>query len=886
MQHRLARPTIKKIGRGIALACSLASLALTCAMPVKADPALKSNSALQDLLQELNYRQANLTKRLKEAIDAKRIDPEPAQQFQKSLLDIENKEVQAREADDRLNLYELETILFSQDELFKTLEASLKPREAGSLDIERRYQELKRRVDFAFRANRLTQSERDKFQNDLDGIYGADTKNGPGDIKVLTVSELLAAQTKLDAFSKLLTSTVKDRQFSHTVFAEAVNDLDQRVDALLKDKKISKSKAAAFKRDLAQCLKDEDALRKTKAILSADEQLGLSRPLSQLESKLDLIAPVTPQQLTVGIIKNRLDQIRQEIVQGLLLGTIELKNVLDYQNQLDGFEQKLIQGKADDTTISKEDSQDLEHLLSQLRQINAENNFRWQGILELIRDLSVRLADAEKNHRLDKKVGDDLTARLDDIKKTLGIDNWQEARKQGRLKNIEAVKDAGQSLVDLNLALQLSLKSRDQIKVPDADVKLQKLDQSISTSLLEGKLSASSATSLMQQLSRIYDLKARLLDNNSMTEDNKAYLLAVQEESLSNQLAKALKESQTKSSTSDIKASSDSLRAKTRALDEYISAGTISGALKPKEIQDARERIARAMAALNNANGLDAQKTYLAAQELENVKRSLAEHKEDNLGALPDLQKKESDVYKRITEAVLMGMLAPDQADLLKKDFYRILDKETQSRATGGLSFGETATLIIDLEKLEARIDEKKIANDATAQDVDKLQRELEESMAQALIQGRLNILEAEQLSHDLDRISRDKISVKFKDSATAAQETTVLANRLVGLRDQLQAIVKDRPTKYKTLEDKLAAIESKIDSLPANLSDLKKRSQADLGNIARQKELYESSGGGLSLAEASSLLRDCQRMEESISRSSLSAVKASNDKNDKKKKR
>lgn len=441
-------------------------------------------------------------------------------------------------------------------------------------------------------------------------------------------------------------------------------------------------------------------------------------------------------------------------------------------------------------------------------------------------------------------------------------------------------------MVDLNLALQLSLKSRDQIKVPDADVKLQKLDQSISTSLLEGKLSASSATSLMQQLSRIYDLKARLLDNNSMTEDNKAYLLAVQEESLSNQLAKALKESQTKSSTSDIKASSDSLRAKTRALDEYISAGTISGALKPKEIQDARERIARAMAALNNANGLDAQKTYLAAQELENVKRSLAEHKEDNLGALPDLQKKESDVYKRITEAVLMGMLAPDQADLLKKDFYRILDKETQSRATGGLSFGETATLIIDLEKLEARIDEKKIANDATAQDVDKLQRELEESMAQALIQGRLNILEAEQLSHDLDRISRDKISVKFKDSATAAQETTVLANRLVGLRDQLQAIVKDRPTKYKTLEDKLAAIESKIDSLPANLSDLKKRSQADLGNIARQKELYESSGGGLSLAEASSLLRDCQRMEESISRSSLSAVKASNDKNDKKKKR
>ena len=380
----------------------------------------------------------------------------------------------------------------------------------------------------------------------------------------------------------------------------------------------------------------------------------------------------------------------------LLLGTIELKNVLDYQNQLDGFEQKLIKGKADDTTISKEDSQDLEHLLSQLRQINAENNFRWQGILELIRDLSVRLADAEKNHRLDKKVGDDLTARLDDIKKTLGIDNWQEARKQGRLKNIEAVKDAGQSLVDLNLALQLSLKSRDQIKVPDADVKLQKLDQSISTSLLEGKLSASSATSLMQQLSRIYDLKARLLDNNSMTEDNKAYLLAVQEESLSNQLAKALKESQTKSSTSDIKASSDSLRAKTRALDEYISAGTISGALKPKEIQDARERIARAMAALNNANGLDAQKTYLAAQELENVKRSLAEHKEDNLGALPDLQKKESDVYKRITEAVLMGMLAPDQADLLKKDFYRILDKETQSRATGGLSFGETATLIID----------------------------------------------------------------------------------------------------------------------------------------------------------------------------------------------
>lgn len=70
--------------------------------------------------------------------------------------------------------------------------------------------------------------------------------------------------------------------------------------------------------------------------------------------------------------------------------------------------------------------------------------------------------------------------------------------------------------------------------------------------------------------------------------------------------------------------------------------------------------------------------------------------------ALPDLAKREAELYQRITEGVMQGRLTAGGADILKRDFYRLLDMEAKYRASGGLSFGEHAALALELENSPA----------------------------------------------------------------------------------------------------------------------------------------------------------------------------------------
>jgi hypothetical protein len=816
------------------------------------------SNPLASLEAELNYRQAHLARRLKDAVDAKRIEVEQAKQFSNLLSDIENEEVKLRDADDQLNLYELESLLFRQDDLMKSLEASLKPREAGALDVVKRYQELKRRLTSAFKAGRLSESEFNQLNVKLQDIYSLE-KTG-ANLADLTVAELLAIQLKLDSFSKLLTRQVKDRQVPRETYDFVRANLENRINNLLKSKVLNKSQAGKLLKKLAQAQKTQESILLQARYLTYQQQLQLAKPYYDLEAQLDLIAPISPTILTISLLAGKIDQTKQELIQALMLGTVSPQEAQKHLGFLQATYDKLIKDCPTEQVVTKEESAALEHLLTNLRQVNAQNNISWPGYLEKARDLNARLGQAKETNRLSQDKFEDLYNEFQSIQNSQKLTSFQFLRenKVTPQQVLEAIK----ALDKLETTLELALSTRSEEKIPEADIKLQQLDKQISASLLEGKLTPSAARALMQELSNLWALKAKLLSNATLSQENKAYALAVQEEKLTSQLNLSLKTSRKKDT-----GLSESLKSKTKELENFISQGTISGALRPSEIQEARERIAKALALLSSSEGVNATTAYTAAQELENVKETLVQTQEDEVSALPNLAQKQAQVYKHISEAVLTGMLAPERADSIKRAYYKLLDRESSYRNSGGLSFGETATLVIELEKLEAKIAQEELIDPTSAKSLDAIQKELEEAITQALLLGKLNVAEAEQIGKELDKISRDKISMQFQPSTTASAMKTVLTNKIKALQDQFEAATKNKAAGWNSLEERLKKISVLLEEASSKLdAEFKKQALDSLRELSKQQAIYEETLG-LSLAEAASILRDCQRLQENIER-------------------
>jgi chaperonin cofactor prefoldin len=220
-------------------------------------------------------------------------------------------------------------------------------------------------------------------------------------------------------------------------------------------------------------------------------------------------------------------------------------------------------------------------------------------------------------------------------------------------------------------------------------------------------------------------------------------------------------------------------------------------------------------------------------------------------------------LYQRITEGVMQGRLGAKEADDLKRDFYRVMDNEAKYRSSGGLSFGEQAALAIELEKLANSIESSMKETNAVLPDVDTRQAELDKKLANALAGGLVSTTQVSEITRELDRIAREEVNYRFSGNGLSYAESSSLMAELERVDNRINTMLAGRKVQWSGIDNRLLEAREEIEEgvaarrlSAAQASELK----AELDRIAQAKLAFEASGGGLTVAETSSLVRDLER--------------------------
>nr|MBP7577715.1 hypothetical protein [Candidatus Obscuribacter sp.] len=306
--------------------------------------------------------------------------------------------------------------------------------------------------------------------------------------------------------------------------------------------------------------------------------------------------------------------------------------------------------------------------------------------------------------------------------------------------------------------------------------------------------------------------------------------------------------------------------------DQAISGGSVSGKLSAQEAQDLRNEYNRILsfevASRTSDGNLDAKEALTIAMDLDRLLKDADAQMKNSETALPDLAKREAELYQRITEGVMQGRLTAGGADILKRDFYRLLDMEAKYRASGGLSFGEHAALALELEKLSSSIETNMRSGQAALPDVDARQAQIDSKLADAVASGRLTADQAREFTRELDRISRDEVTYRFSGSGLSYAESLSLTTDLEKLSARLETKLAGNAGQWKGIDGRISETSRRVsDALLTRKLDVRTANQFknELDRINQAKSAFMSSGGGLNFSETESLVRDLDKVARDV---------------------
>jgi hypothetical protein len=228
--------------------------------------------------------------------------------------------------------------------------------------------------------------------------------------------------------------------------------------------------------------------------------------------------------------------------------------------------------------------------------------------------------------------------------------------------------------------------------------------------------------------------------------------------------------------------------------------------------------------------------------------------------------KKQADVYQRITEALLQGYLSSTDADSLRREFYKIVDQEAKYKASGAMSFGEHATIILQLEKLVGSLENYMTAGPQPTADPDARRDELDKQVADALIRGRISAETARSLGSRLDAINKKEIEYTFSGSGLSHAESLALVADLEKIDSAFRVAQAGITITHKDFEERLDSIQSEIKKGSYTAGFDPEKIKSDLERLSDTYKRFASTGnGGLNLAEAESINRDLLRIQDRI---------------------
>ena len=844
----------------------LFQLALSLSLPLSAAFAAGTTEAVQlqpRTISDVDTRQASIEKRLLDAFNCGRLTRSRMEGFKQELARVADQEAVFKAGDGTLSLWETMRLQFDLDRIVKEIEGSLTDRQSGFVDPTVRHDEIAKRLARAFGEGRLTQQENDQIQMELDK-FSKDIKAATGKNGQIGVSDAVRLVLGLDRLSQKLTRTAHERQLSLSAFEARLSEIDTRIKAGMTSGQLTELEARDIKDDFKQLSDKESALKKAKRPLTAAEQLELALAIENLNSAVDReMSDNDRAPVNAGNVNARKSEIDKAIADALSGGLITIGDAQGYKNELNAISKKESDFKAasgTDITVSEAQNLliDIERLSGKIDRVYANKQTVWAGIDGSITDIQAKLADAVKNSRLAPQDEIEIKAELDRIL----AERTNTVATKRALDADAAMKIAG-DLDKLKSKLSVSTKDREIAIIPDLNKRRNEVNKRIGEGVVSGKLTISEGQDLMDSLGRVAAKEAAFRATDGTIDEREKLTLALDLERVATDTEKQIR---------DNPYASKSIAERKDQVDQMISTGTLDGRLKAREVQDLRDELSRIaaseQAAIASDGYISGPEAIQLASDLDKLIIGTQAHLKDSDTALPDLAKREAELYQRITEGVMQGRLPTSKADALKKDFYRIMDNEAKYRSSGGLSFGEHAALALELERLANSIESNMSESQATLPDVDARQSEVDSRVADAVASGKLSPDMAREFSNELDRISRDEVNYRFSGSGLSYAESLALMTDLETVSGKLDTAIAGATGKWSSIGGRIDEISRRITQSVTDkkfTDDTAAGLRRELDRVTQARAAFEASGGALNLAETQSLVRDLDRLSADI---------------------
>jgi hypothetical protein len=808
-------------------------------------------------LTDIDAKQLQFARRIEDAVVAGRLSSSQAYEYRKQLDNLADLEATYKASDGKLSLWENLKLTFEIDRISKNFELQLQDRQVATSDFDFRQKELLQRIEEGENSGRLTPQEYAELKFEYDRIEAKKQQfvkayGGMTDTNALTIA------MDLDRLSSRIERLMHYRQAVLPRVDVRQVELEKMLSEGISSGKLTEDEAKVLRQEFDRIANQEKLLKASGRQLTSEETLGIALDLEKLSGQIQ--SKLNDKDTFSTNIALKITDLDKQISNALIKGQLNSFAAQQYNVELNQIQQRYSVLKGDSNNLNSFAAQtlliDLERLKGKIDRNLALANTSWSGIDSLQSEISKQINDAVSSGRLSDESSKQLKVQLDQIiqqKNSL-------ISARGFLSGNESVNIVA-SLERLRSDVISLLSDRD-VTIPDAFLfKLKdRVGKQLASAITSGKLSTTQSIILIDEYERLITLEADMTVGQISLNPRSILTLATDWEKLATKI---------EVESRIVSQSSISLADQLSSLEKKILTASSLGQLSPlqtqllkTEMEKSKTPIVDSQISVNPSLALKVAKDLRSLND--KVDRQLLKA---NI-SFSNIDKRQFELQLRIKEGLLSGRLNSQDADMLSKEFGKIAELEAKYRLLGGLSVGEHASLSLELEKLSHNIEQHMMRTAAQLPDVDLRQAQIDQRLAEALFADKLNVSQIAQYKTKLDQISRTEAGYRYSGGGLSYGEALSLCNELDKLTNEIDNALTGTKTIANSIDLRLTNATDKINNYLAAKKLSNENAQKlhfELKRIDQAKSAFLSSGSGLNLAEAESLISDLERLDNDI---------------------
>ena len=805
----------------------------------------------------IDERQAQLERRINEAVSAGRLTRGESQTFLDELDKIAELKANFKASSDNLSTWESLKLVFQLDTLSRRLEQSLRDRTVSGADSEARVREIESRLADGRASKRLTEQEANEFSYELNRI-----KLMRGNFEAdgtINDTESLKIALALDTISSRLELTMHDRQYVLPNVDKLQAELEKRISEGIASGKIDAKEADELKSEFKNIAEREARLRRFGRPMTSVETLELALDLEKLAQEIDKFSSGTSA-ASPDYLKRK-ERIEARAARGLVSGKLTLAEAYQFKEQiaaLEGDEKKWAQSDGSlSPTEQKSLTVELEKVAAGLERRLADTSKTWPGINEKLITLERRIAAARSKGRLSETDANTLSSDWKSISSKWS--NYENAGDDANYPLSESLSVAT-SIERLNQKLSDSLRDR-TVETPQLEALNAALDDRIAAGIMQGRISLAESKRFIDEFNAIVSKQVSYQNSGNGMLDRERLLVALDYQQLLAKVERTIHDNPSALSTEQQK----------QQLYEQINEGVASGKLTDTESAYLKSEFARIKSLEANykdsGSKLTGKEAQTLLQELRTLQSALRSEIQDTEIASSDLSKRMDELQLRIATGVTTGKLTVSEATILRKDLAKIKDQERDYGEDGGISRGEATTLAYLLEKLGASIEAAMRDSQVSLPNIQHSQEEIDRKLANAVVDGTISLDQVKQFGNRLEDIGRLELSFRYSGDGLSFAESSTLKTELEKLNTAIDEVIA-RGQRNTGLDDGIAKTAARINEGIASKKlarDAATSLKSEIDRIQKAKLAFAHSQGGYDLQETESLVKDLDRLNAEL---------------------